>query len=180
MKPYFEYVNVPNLSKLSERILTILPKQVMYGSIFAEYDPNDFLQQVPGLVESVELVRPWNELSTVALITQYPGVFWPIHVDGKSDDSCPEVAFNIPVVNCEDCYSIIYERVNDAQPNFTLTPKTDQPYRTFELDQVKKIATINYKNHAVLLNTAKPHTIINPTNRPRIVASFRWNPPIIW
>ena len=102
MKPYFEYVDIPNLTELSRNLVLAMPREVMYGTIFAEYDPNT-LKHVPGLVEAVELVRPWHELSTVALITQYPGVPWPIHVDGESDELCPEVAFNIPVYNCEAC-----------------------------------------------------------------------------
>lgn len=180
MKPYFEYVEIPNLLELSRNLLIAMPREVKYGNIYAEYDPNDFLKKVPGLVEAVELVRPWHELSTVALITQYPKTPWPIHVDGENDDLCPEVAFNIPVYNCEDCYSVIYERKNNANPVFRLTPTTDRPYRTFDLDQVEEVGIINYQNHGVLINTAKPHTIVNPTLRPRIVASFRWNPTIKW
>ena len=180
MKPYYEYVEIPNLKQLSADLLLAVPKEVKYGTIFAEYNPNEFLKDVPGLVDAVELIRPWKELSVVALITQYPKTDWPIHVDGENDDLKPGVAFNIPVFNCKNCYSIVYEQIDDELPEFTTTPKTERPYRTFEPSSVKQVGIVNYNDHAVLINTAKPHTIVNPTQLPRIVASFRFYPPILW
>jgi hypothetical protein len=108
----------------------------------------------------------------------YPDMPALIHVDGPSDDLNPGVAFNIPVYNCE--YSIMYECVNNAQPSLKFTPDTDVPYRTFESDQVEQVAMVHYQNRGVLINTDKPHMVVNQTDRPRIVASFRWDPPIKW
>lgn len=179
MKPYFEYVKIPDLKQLSLNMFKVMPQELMRGNIFKDYNPNDFLKAVPGLVEAVELIGPWDQLCVVSLIAQHPKAVWPIHVDGDNHNVRPGVAFNIPVYNCENCYTVMYESIDNVQPVSTLTP-TNNPYKIFELDQVKEVAVINYQNHAVLINTAKPHTIVNPTNRPRIVASFRWNPPIRW
>jgi hypothetical protein len=179
MKPYFEYVDIPDLANLSRNLLMAMPKEVKYGTIFAEYDPNKFLKDVPGLVDAVKLIRPWEELSVVALITQYPNTDCPIHVDGFAEENIG-VALNIPVFNCENCYSIIYDPIGDSFPSDARTLVTDLPLRQFRPSQVKEVATITYKGHAVLINTSKPHTVVNPTLVPRIVASFRFSPPIIW
>jgi len=128
----------------------------------------------------VELRRPWKEISTVALITQYPNSDSPIHVDGENDELTPGVALNIPVFNCKNCYSIMYKQIDDELPVFITTPGTERPYRTFEPSSVEQVGIVNYNDHAVLINTAKPHTIVNPTKLPRIVASFRFYPPILW
>lgn len=179
MKPYYEYIDIPNLKQLSKNLLFAMPTEVKHGTIFAEYDPNEFLKDVPGLIEAVELVRPWDELSGVALITQYPNKEWPIHIDGDVD-LVFGVALNIPVFNCENCYSIMYEELSNSTAETVPSPKTGLPYRMFRPEDVRQVDVVNYKNHAVLLNTAKPHSIVNPTHLPRIVASFRFKPPILW
>ena len=178
MKPYFEYVDIPNLKELSDDLLKIVPQAAWEGTPVITYSSDSFLKEVCGLVETVEMIRPWNELGTIALITMFPDMPALVHVDGPSDDSNPGVAFNIPVFNC--AHSIIYERVNNAQPNLQFTPDTNVPYRTFELDQVQQIAMIDYNNRGVLINTDKPHKIEMQENLPRIVLSFRWDPPIKW
>jgi hypothetical protein len=180
MKPYYEYIDIPNLKQLSKNLLLAMPRKVRSESIFASYDPNEFLKDVPGLIDAVELVRPWEECSEVALITHHPDLInWPIHVDGAGDLRFG-VALNIPVFNCENCYSIMYEEIDRPASRLVLTPDTVLPYRMFNPEDVRQVDTVNYKGHAVLLNTEKPHTIVNPTHLPRIVASFRFTPPILW
>ena len=65
------------------------------------------------MVKTVELVKPWAEVSGVCVITTMPGDHTPIHVDGDGTKKCG-YGLNIPVFNCEDCYTVVYDTINNA------------------------------------------------------------------
>lgn len=127
---------------------------------------------------------PWEHVYAVVLIILYPRKWEPtspIHTD-SDDENSDGVVYNIPILGCEDAYTISYKLKEGQSPNKSeIMPGGTRPYVIYTEDQVEKIGEIRYGHNTTnLIDTSQPHKVTNYPNTIRIMTSFRWNPPLRW
>jgi len=169
----YKLINIPNLKEVSADLYRAVPWVNRRQTVFNVL-PKEYFEELNSVRSAVELIKPWSEVAGVCVITTMPNDHTPIHVDGNGTKK-DGFGFNIPVHNCEDCYTVVYDVKGSATPSDPFsTPTFGHPYQIFEPEEVVEVDRLYYKDCGFLINTDKPHKVVNPTDKPRIVASFRF------
>jgi hypothetical protein len=185
MKPYFEHVDIENLSEISRGILELLPLEE-YDKTFSKFYDANIFKNVPGLVEVIEKFGPYDQVDSVYVIYQDPSGFIPLHTDGNSVEDGRGVVLNIPLQACEHCFTRVYRDKSLTQsdsemldlPNYLV--QEEAPHKVFKLSDLELVAEICNKDQAMLLNTLEPHTSVNNGTRTLVLASFWFKPLLLW
>jgi hypothetical protein len=146
--------------------------------------PKEAVEPCQVLTDAMNRICNWNDVSHVMVFRISPGVE-VIHRDKDcaylSDKIVPvKWHLNIPVTNCENCYTAFYEALPDQQ--YTLKPNlpglvwdsADDNTHIYQPDQVKEIDRY-YFRRPVVINSDTIHCVHNPTNQVTVRLSVRMN-----
>lgn len=182
---YSKPVYIENLHELRREIFKLIPRKVLTTTQFDNFSPKHF-ENVTGLKEIVNSIRPWDEVANIQILVTPPAntTALSIHVDGKNQ----KVAFNIPILNYENAYTVTYavkdESIVAGVEYREISGLSDVPYNIpvtkYTPDQVVEVHRTYYDNHANLIDVTLPHAVVNLSNQARVVASIRWDPPLSW
>jgi hypothetical protein len=180
---------------LSRRLADFLETEVDWEQYTSEQDkdsiyaisswlPKEAVEPCQELIDAVNRICNWDDVDHVMIFRASPGVE-VIHRDEDCvylpDKTVPvKWALNIPVTNCENTYTAIYEALPDQQ--YTLKPDLsglvwgsgDEKTHVYRSDQVREIERYNFIR-PVVLNTNTIHCIHNPTNQVSVRLSLRMN-----
>lgn len=182
MIPYYQPINVPNLSVISKQIDRALPDLVTGKFTLKEvYSIN--LIEIHLLKKFAPALNDWlfsigldQHLSYAALPWAAPHSKGPIHSDGK----CIE-AINLPVYNCEQGEMIWFdaEKMGDitAVPSNNSAKSQIAEFIPYKHNGAKELARVSSQIPA-WVNTKIPHRGINFSDRPRIIITLRFDCPI--
>jgi hypothetical protein len=197
MERNFNFIDLGD-DNLSHRLADFLETEVDWeqytpehhkDSIYAisNWLPKEAVEPCQGLIDAVNRVCSWDDVDHVMVFRFSPGVE-VIHRDEDCaylpDRTVPvKWHLNIPVTNCENTYTAIYEALPDQHQHYTLEP--DLPGLAFESgddgnthvyrsDQVKEIDRY-YFRRPVVLNTKTIHCVHNPTDQVSVRLSLRMN-----
>ena len=116
----------------------------------------------------------------------------PIHIDGMTEQTSAGIVFNIPILNCDESYTISYKLINhnpivsnrqmDLEQDLREEDKRNtHPFIAYDEKDVEQVGIVDYSNYtANFLDTSKPHRVMNLNKKVRILASVRWKPSITW
>jgi hypothetical protein len=196
MKKNYSFIDLGN-DNLSRHLANFLETEVDWeqytpdhykDSIYAvsHWLPKEAVEPCQVLTDAVNRVCSWNDVDHVMVFRFSPGVE-VIHRDEDCaylpDKTVPvKWHLNIPVTNCENCYTAIYEALPNQHQHYTLEP--DLPGLAWEIgdgnthvyrsDQVREIDRY-YFRQPVVLNTKTIHCVHNPTNQVSVRMSLRMN-----
>jgi hypothetical protein len=180
---------------LSHRLADFLETEVDWKQYTPEQDkdsiyaisnwlPKEAVEPCQELIDAVNRVCSWDDVDHVMVFRVSPGVEI-IHRDEDCvylpDRTVPvKWALNIPITNCENTYTAIYEALPDQQ--YTLEPdlpglvweSSDGNTHVYRSDQVKEIDRY-YFRRPVVLNTKTIHCVHNPTDQVSVRLSLRMN-----
>ena len=168
----YQYVDMPNLEEISKKVLEKIPDFHKDNSAYKSYDKK-FFGEIEILTESVETLKPWNEIFDVAIVSTKHNSKLPIHIDYGPVEKT-KYSLNIPVYNCEKTYTVFYKIKEGAQ--FEKKSAGINYYNGYKESDVEEIDRI-YLNKAAFFNTQVPHSAINPTDEPRIILTIRSDKP---
>lgn len=159
---------MPNLEEISKQILDKIPIFHKNNSAYKSYD-KEFFGEIQVLRESVEKLKPWNEIFDVAIVSTKRKCKLPIHVDyGPIEQT--KYSLNIPVYNCVKTYTVFYRVKEGVQ--YQKQSAGINSYNGYEESDVEEIDRI-YLNKPAFFNTQVPHSAVNDTEEPRIILTIR-------
>jgi len=186
-------VNVPNWSQIHQEMLAWQKKLGTPREWFFHNVENlGALDEMPTLVEWFE-EKNLHMAECVYIIVR-PRVITNIHSDLFAPNA---LALNFPVTGCETVRTHFYEELpevinrkrRDAKrrmmfqginlgPSRTKPPEPEppakpNPHPDYHIDDVRQIGD-TCVNVPTMLNVSVLHSVVNTTNRPRIVFSFRF------
>ena len=126
------------------------------------------------LVDAVNQLCSWQDVVYIILFNFNPGVEI-IHRDSLIDHEY-FWALNVPILNCHDPYTSIYELLPEEQG---VVPAPEEyaksgihGYTTWQPNQVKEIDRMHLIQ-PFLFDISTVHCVHNPTNQPRLSLSIR-------
>lgn len=179
MKPYYEVLNVPNLSVISKEIElnldTLIPdkrfKRIGYG--FNRVMPEDLLKASPALEAYLDLIELKNHLAPSALPWAEPGVFGAVHIDVHYHEG-----INLPVMG--EGYGAWYyaEQKGGIKSAKIGSNDTSTKHGAYILcENATEIARVS-NSKAFWANTQIPHNGVNTGTTPRVILSLRFDIPL--
>lgn len=129
-------------------------------------DPTAYEKCKP-LVDAVNQVCSWQDINYILFITAHPGID-VIHQDSAKHEYF--WALNIPILNCKDTYTSIYEPLPDEQG--TTVSKDAGGYILWQKNQVKEIDRM-YLTQPMMFNIGSIHCVHNSTDHLRVSISIR-------
>lgn len=181
MTQYYKIINVPGVDQISQEVDAALgqlvtgPANLKAVYTFNIVNPSELLKLAPSLSAWLDTIGLKNNLLYAGLPCTAPYSNGRIHTDGK----CVE-AINLPVYNCEEGYSAWYDAEQMGNITESVSGKSTNQLAEYvpylhqgatELDRVSN-------KYPIWFNTAVPHRGLNPSNRPRIILTLRFNCPI--
>jgi hypothetical protein len=195
MESNYKFIDLGD-KNLSRRLAHFLDNDVDWSkytperakdSIYAitNWLPKEAVASCRALMAAVDRVCNWNQVSHVMIFRVSPGIE-VIHRDQEIAQVWPNIevpvkwALNIPVTNCDDTYTAIYEALPGQQ--YALKPNIpglwwesgDDNCHVYRPDQVREIDRYSFVQ-PVVLNTHTIHCIHNPTNQVSVRLSLRMN-----
>jgi len=186
MKPYFEYLEIKDLFEISRGILELLPSEE-YDKTFSKFHDPKIFKNIPGLIDVIEKIGPYEQVDSVYVIYQDPSGFIPLHIDGYGAEDGRGVVLNIPLQACEHCFTRVYRKKENLTklnseiidlPDYLVQEEAN--HLVFNLSDLELVAEICNKDQPMLLNTLEPHTSVNNGTNTQILASFWFNPLLLW
>jgi hypothetical protein len=116
---HYKHVEFPHMAEIKKNILENLDKFFFKNTVFKVCKPRSF--EFPELINAVETIKPWSEVSHISIIAQQPflHIISPdtnIHQDVMSLTERGQeqpVCLNIPIYNCDETYVAIYKPLRD-------------------------------------------------------------------
>jgi hypothetical protein len=172
----YQYINLPNLDKISEEIFKKLPVETVAPKTgFVKVYPTEFFD-TKTFRDAINKITSWDNIHAIALASTKRHSFLPIHTDYHDITTRETVyALNIPIYNCDNTYVIFYRLINE---NILVKPEYQnhgpgEDYCKYNASDVKEIEKF-YLKTAAFFNTQVPHSVVNNTNESRIVLSIRF------
>jgi hypothetical protein len=119
------------------------------------------------LVDAVNQICSWQDINYILFLNARPGLEI-IHQDSAEHEYY--WALNIPILNCKDTYTSIYDPLPGEQ-GITVS-KDDGGYILWQKNQVKEIDRM-YLTQPMIFNIASIHCIHNSSDQPRVSISIR-------
>lgn len=176
----YKPVDVPNLKEIQQELIPVLEKEVPnYTQI-----PNKFAYVLRDKIEpyaplytqfinSLGLLDRWHYS---AFIMVSNGNLFPIHVDSLNwQTRC--YGLNLPLVNCEDSYTVFY----DAEIDSSEITERNNPTNSARVIKDDTIAVEIGRWDAskpAWINIRIPHNPVANHNNPRVLISARFRPEI--
>jgi hypothetical protein len=110
------------------------------------------------------------DIQRLILIQVEPNARGRIHTDWRPSEYGDSLALNIPLYNCENSITEMWESQYDPPVQYT---SNGQPYRYFDPKQCKKISEFKLIK-PVLFRTDIPHNVNNYSNLIRRAISIRF------
>lgn len=111
-----------------------------------------------------------REVQRFVLIQVEPNAIGRIHTDWRPTDYGYQLALQIPLVNCENTITKLWE--SDYIPPTQYTAN-GQPYNYYDPDRCKKVTEFKLVQPTIF-RTDVPHSVDNPTNLTRKAISIRF------
>ena len=191
---HFQPFQHPVLKTIAEGFLDTIPKKVFLNTNFLIFPPI-FFADVPHFKNLIDSIKPWTDVDEIIIIVVHP-LKWeevsPIHIDGMTEENSAGIVFNIPILNCDESYTISYKVINQnpivsnrqmdlEQDLRDESKKNTHPFIAYDDKDVEQVGIVDYKNYtANFLHTGKPHKVMNLNKKLRVLASVRWKPSITW
>lgn len=110
------------------------------------------------------------EVQRFVLIQVEPNASGRIHTDWRPDTHGYQLALNIPLINCDESVTSLWE--SDYVPETQYT-NNSQPYNFYDPDRCTKITEFKL-THPALFRTDLPHKVDNFSNKERKAISVRF------
>jgi hypothetical protein len=165
----YKYIDIPYLEDIQRIIPKYLPELYKTESKFTPESPEPF-SKCWQLVKAIETLTPWSNVQGIVIISCSITPPFDIHTDNYDTT----YALNIPLLNCEDSYTLFY-KVKDGQvPVSKAVEQTHNlPYTFYRPDQVEVIDKM-YLHKAALFNVNVPHKPVTETDSVRLILSVRF------
>jgi hypothetical protein len=166
----YKFIDMPDIEEIGERIWKNIPQELKR----TQYRTTEAFryEKLKILVDSVETIHPWKDISGVGLIIAEPMSIVPIHTDHE----VPHMyALNIPIYNTAKCATVFFQSKEGKNP-WHASQSHGDPFDFYFYEDVDRLGGFSLTKPAIF-NTHVPHAIINPTNDLRCVLSFRFNTP---
>lgn len=176
----YKILNLPHVETIKQKVLPLLPEHAYSSSWFFQVPE---ISQIPELVEAVSMVRPWDQVEKIAVISAMPYCHIVekntyIHVDVMYNQE-KAVGLNFPIYNCEDTFCAMYEATRPVYYKESEYADGSQFHATHLMRQsATEIERFSIPNQAYLFNHQVPHGVINTTKQSRIVLSVRFSSDI--
>lgn len=167
-------VSVPNLHAIQQELLPVLKDWPVWPP-FIHVDTEVIKKASPLYVQLIDSLGLADRWCVSAITTGYHERMGPIHVD-HFDPMVRSVAFNIPILNCEDSWTAFYDAKN-PRPN-TVEPE-DGKYVTmlYDNDGAVEIGRLPAETCA-FINVTVPHRAVVNHKKFRAVLSSRFYPEL--
>ena len=191
MKENYNFIDLGD-DNLSHRLANFLATEVDWEKYSPEQDkdsisnwlPKEAVESCQELIDAVNRVCNWDDVDHLMLFRVSPG-FEVIHRDedfvSVLDQLVPvKWVLNIPVTNCKNTYTAIYEALPNqhyvVEPNLPGLEWESGPggCHIYQSDQVREIDRY-YFRQPVVLNTDTIHCVHNPTDQVSVRLSLRMN-----
>lgn len=199
----FQNINVPNLDKIVADLTQI------YNSTnyFIDTDKTFYMvdsshpswKNAPALQHWISAMN-WNDRWVVIcfVVTRNGCDDWPVHVDYPSTSDA-YASINIPILNCEDSYTVFYDAAIDINKQIPMVLHNGQyPGVGWDAHSQTSDDTSELRNQGGffckpesaieiaraeswkpnIINTTVPHRPIIPHNKERVMAAIRIRPEL--
>ena len=203
-KWFFKPVEIDDVGKIQQELLPLLKEKapdIDSKLIFSGYKhvtKNELISFSPTLIDLVKKLGVFDRLAYATFVIAASKrisskVPFNIHID-HSDWKKVSYALNIPVLNCENTYTVWYDTELDDDPkgyikvNSGIGPdewvdeslsmnKMASPIIQKKGTVATEIARLHSINPA-WVNISIPHAPVNTTNEPRVLISLRFVPEL--
>ncbi len=110
------------------------------------------------------------EVQRFVLIQVAPGAEGRIHTDWRPNDYGDQLALQIPLDNCNESITELWESSYDPPVQYT---DNGQPYRFFDPNKCKKVTEFCL-TRPIMFRTDVPHSVSNTSNKVRRAISIRF------
>ena len=165
----YKSVPVENLEIIQDELLSVVPARQRFSTDLF-YLPKEWYLEKPRTRDMLEQLGLLDQVVSIAAVVVDPGHNQlPIHVDsGHSTWS-----LNIPIRHCLGTFTTWYQAHGD--PTFMPREGKDLGYDNFDPEHCEEIGRLEM-THPHIVNVKVPHTVINPTNKVRILCAIRLAP----
>jgi len=183
---FYKPVQIENLEAIQKELLTVLYKRVpnfdTAPPMFYYTSREEVESDAPlytAYIESLGLLDKW--IVSPIITTNYHQQF-PIHID-SSDWYTKSYGLNIPIINCEDTYTVWYDAEIDYGATVVKQRNEEEASRISVARLVKpnttstEIARWHTKDPA-WINVSIPHAPVSNHNKPRALISARFSPEL--
>lgn len=180
--------NVTNLNLIQDEMLTVYKKYYSNsfgdkGFMFCYVSLDIIREECPNYIaylKEIELYDKWCLTVFIGVKSEKRLTDSPIHID-HDDWKVRSYALNIPIINCEDSYTVWYdckERNYDYAPmDAERNPKVNKSALAFRPETSTEIGRLNVNNPA-WINVSIPHRAENNNPNLRFLASARFYPEL--
>ena len=165
----YKSVPVKNLETIQDELLSVVPNRQRFSTDLF-YLPKEWYLEKPCTRNMLDALGLLDFVVSIAAVVVDPGRSQlPIHVDSGPS----EWSLNIPVRNCLGTFTTWYRAHKD--PIFTSREGKDLGYDNFDPADCEEIGRVEM-THPHIVNVKVPHTVVNPTNKVRILCAIRLAP----
>jgi len=203
-KWFYKPVEIADLEKIQQELMPVLREKVpdidskiIFGG-YKHVTKNELILFAPTLIEVVKKLGVFDRLSYATFVIAANKrisnkIPFNIHID-HYDWRIISYALNIPILNCENTYTVWYDTELDTdiegyiKVNTGISPEAWSD-ENLSIDKIaspiiqKKgtVATEIARLHSInpaWVNISIPHAPINTTNEPRVLISLRFSPEL--
>jgi hypothetical protein len=166
----YKYLDLPYLEDIKQIIPKYLPELYKKESKFTPESPEPF-SKCWQLVKAIETVTPWENVESIVIISCSKDIPFDIHTDNYTNS----YALNIPLLNCENSYTLFYKVKEGESPISKAVEQTHNlPYSFYKDNQVEVIDKM-YLHKPAYFNTNVPHKPVTETDGVRLILSVRFH-----
>lgn len=170
----YKFYDLPNLEIIQGKIWNNIPVEVKNKQAYMSVDKKQ-LAKCKELVEGFNSFHDWNDIHDIGLIIVQPKSHHDIHTDSGLLLRHYPYAFNIPIQNTENTWTVFYKLKEGKSGQLVLQPHGD-PYYIYSDTDVEEIERFNCTKPC-FLNTQQPHQVINGREEIRALISIRCRKP---
>lgn len=170
----YKYVDLPYLEDIQKIIPKHLPDLYKKESKFTPESPEPF-SKCWQLVKAIETVTPWKNVESIVIISCSKAIPFDVHTDNYKNN----YALNIPLLNCENSYTLFYKTKDRESPVSKAVEQTHNlPYSFYREDQVEIIDKM-YLHKPAFFNVNIPHKPVSVTDEVRLILSVRFHKEVL-
>lgn len=180
--PLWRYkpITVDNLEAIQEELIPVLYKE------YPEFDTGKptfcfvlrekiepYAPLYTKFIESLGILDRWHYSALITITADYN---FPVHIDGV-DWKTRCYGLNIPLINCEDTFTVFY----DAEIDDNIVFEKSNPINSSRVTKKDTIATEIDRMPAsqpAWVNNRIPHKPLSLHNKPRAIISARFRPEL--
>jgi hypothetical protein len=166
----YKSVPVDQLKIMQDELLSMVPNRQRFRTdlFYLDKEPYLGMTHTRNMMERLGLLEHVMSIATVVVDPAFNNRL-PIHIDS----GVPEWSFNIPLRNCNGTYTTWYQPKTHAKSMSKEGP--GHGYDEYDPADCEEIGRLEM-THPHIVNVKVPHTVINPTNKVRILCAIRLAP----